>query len=87
MLSVLTASIGAYNIYKRAESTREIIKNYIKTTDIPEGHKVVLVAHFSFFKMYTGEHDAINEDMDDPEAFIEFENWQFVSDPTIADSS
>jgi hypothetical protein len=63
-----------------------MIQNYIDTTIIPEGHKVILVAHYNFFKMYTGEHESPGETMEDPETFIKFGNCQFTSDPTNINS-
>ena len=73
-----------YSVYLRAVATKKYIKEYLENTDISKESKIVLVSHYTFLMMYTGNWDEeeIGKHMKEPNECREFNNWEFVSDPT-----
>ena len=72
-----------YSVYLRATATKKYIKEYLESNDIPKSSKIVLVSHYTFLMMYTGNWDEaeIGKHMKEPEECREFDNCEFVSDP------
>ena len=40
------------------------IKDLLNSGDVPEDHKIVLITHWSFLKLYTSDYDSLSIDED-----------------------
>ena len=67
---------SVYNIYKRAEAVKQMVKDYIQKYEVDFDEKIVLISHENFLKVYTGkwEDGQINEDMKDPKCSLKY-SW------------
>ena len=57
-----------YSVFNRAESVKEMIRDYIAKNKLTFDDKILLISHNSFLKIFTGKWSEgdINESMKDP---------------------
>ena len=78
---IFNMNLGYYSTYKRRESVKEYVKNYIYKNNLGDDEKVVIISHNSFLKMLIADVDEkqVCEDMPNPFNKYEFSNCKFYS--------
>ena len=74
-----------WNVYDRSVKAKKFIKNYITDHQVPTDKKVVVLAHFIYFYMHTGEWGwkwDRDQELSYPTTFIRMQNCEIIPDPT-----